>query len=170
MELHTADIQPLAIDGGPPLRACPFPAWPHFGAEETDAVCGVLRSGKVNYWTGGEGRRFEEEFAQAVGCRHAVALANGTLALETALHAVGIEPGDEVVVTCRSFIATAACCVQRGAVPVFADVDPESQNITAESVRVALSPRTRASSPSTWLAGRARWTRSSRWPSATAWP
>lgn len=134
----------LAIEGGTPVRTGLLPSWPQFGPAEAEAVCAVLRSGKVNYWTGDEGRRFEEEFAQTVGCRHAVALANGTLALETALHAAGVGPGDEVVVTCRSSVASAACCAQRGAVPVFADVDSESQNITVESVRAALSARTRA--------------------------
>lgn len=144
MELYPTPDSSLAIDGGTPVRTRPLPVWPQFGPEETEAVCAVLRSGKVNYWTGDEGRRFEEEFAHAVGCRYAVALANGTVALETALHAAGVGPGDEVVVTCRSFVASAACCVLRGAVPVFADVDPDSQNITVESVRAALSPRTRA--------------------------
>lgn len=144
MELYPTPDSHLAIDGGTPVRTRPLPVWPQFGPEETEAACAVLRSGKVNYWTGDEGRRFEEEFAHAVGCRYAVALANGTVALETALHAAGVGPGDEVVVTCRSFVASAACCVQRGAVPVFADVDPVSQNITVESVRAALSPRTRA--------------------------
>jgi dTDP-4-amino-4,6-dideoxygalactose transaminase len=98
----------------------------------------------VNYWTGSEVRCFEQEFAQAVGCRHAVALANGSVALELALHSLGIRPGDEVVVTARSFIASAACCVLRGARPVFADVDPISQNIGADSIRAALGPRSKA--------------------------
>lgn len=104
----------------------------------------VLRSGKVNYWTGTEGRRFEKEFAEAVGIRHAVALMNGTVALETALYAIGIGPGDEVIVPSRTFIASASCVVQRGATPVVADVDPVSQNLTADSVRAKLTPRTKA--------------------------
>jgi hypothetical protein len=104
----------------------------------------VLRSGRVNYWTGEEGRRFEEEFARAVGCHYGVALANGSVALEAALRAVGVGPGDDVVVTCRSFVASASSVVLVGARPIFADVDPESQNITAATVRKVLTPKTRA--------------------------
>jgi len=134
----------LAVDGGPPVRSKPYPPWPAFDEDWIDAAADVLRSGKVNYWTGRQGQRFEEEFARRVGCRHAVAVANGTLALETALAAVGIRPGDEVIVTARSFIASASCCVMRGAVPVFADVDPESQNVTPETIRAALGEKTKA--------------------------
>jgi hypothetical protein len=104
----------------------------------------VLQSGKVNYWTGEEGRQFEREFAASVGCRYAVALANGTLALEAALHALGIGPGDEVITTSRTFIASASCAVAVGARPVIADIDRDSQNITAETIRPVLSPRTKA--------------------------
>ena len=103
-----------------------------------------MRSGQVNYWTGIQGRRFEEEFARFVGCKHAVAVANGTVALELALHALGIGPGDEVVVPSRTFIASAGSVLLRGATPVFADVDPISGNITAASLSAALTPRTRA--------------------------
>jgi len=134
----------LAIDGGRPIRCEPLPSWPTFDKASIEAAAAVLRSGKVNYWTGDEGRRFEREFADRVGCRHAVAVANGTLALETALAACEIGPGDEVIVTARSFIASAGCCVARGAVPVFADVDPVSQNITPETIQAALSEKTKA--------------------------
>ena len=134
----------LAIEGGPPLRKQPFAPWPSFSRDEVTAATRVLESGRVNYWTGDEGREFEAEFAAYVGCKHAIALSNGTVALELALEAVGIRPGDEVVVTSRTFIASASCVVMRGATPVMADVDRESQNITAESVRAVLSPRTRA--------------------------
>jgi dTDP-4-amino-4,6-dideoxygalactose transaminase len=98
----------------------------------------------VNYWTGDEGRQFEAEFAVFTGSKRAVAVANGTVALELALQALGIGAGDEVVVTSRTFIASASCAVMRGAIPVMADIDPDSQNITAETVRAVLSPRTRA--------------------------
>ncbi|NLC37358.1 MAG: DegT/DnrJ/EryC1/StrS aminotransferase family protein [Alcaligenaceae bacterium] len=118
--------------------------WPAFTEEEADAVHALMLSGRVNYWTGEECRLFEREFAQATGCAHAVALANGTLALEIALRALEIGPGDEVVVTPRSFIASASCVVALGATPVFADIDLDSQNITAESIAAVLSPRTRA--------------------------
>jgi dTDP-4-amino-4,6-dideoxygalactose transaminase len=118
--------------------------WPVFDDEQVAAAAAVLRSGKVNYWTGEEGRAFEAEFAVAVGCRYAIALANGTVALELALRSLDIGAGDEVVVTPRSFMASASCAIACGARPVFADVDPDSQNITAASVRAVLSPRTRA--------------------------
>ncbi|MRR54719.1 MAG: DegT/DnrJ/EryC1/StrS aminotransferase family protein [Deltaproteobacteria bacterium] len=134
----------LAIDGGNQVRTEEFPPWPYFAPDEIAAVTAVLASGRVNYWTGEEGRKFEEEFAEYTGCRHAIALANGTVALELALYALGIGPGDEVIVTCRTFIASASCIVMRGATPVMADVDPVSQNITAETVSAVLTSRTRA--------------------------
>jgi len=134
----------LAVEGGSPLRARAFSPWPSFSEEEIEAVNAVLRSGKVNYWTGEEGRLFETEFAAFTNSKHAIALANGTVALELALYALGIGPGDEVVVPSRTFIASASCVVMRGAVPVMADVDRDSQNITADTARAALTPRTRA--------------------------
>ncbi len=121
-----------------------FAPWPDFDQEQIDAVCEVLRSGRVNYWTGDEIRRFEEEFAAYCGTRHAVAVANGTVALELALVALDIGPGDEVIVTPRTFIASASAIALRGATPVFADVDPDSQNITADTIRPHITPRTRA--------------------------
>jgi dTDP-4-amino-4,6-dideoxygalactose transaminase len=118
--------------------------WPHFDDEQIAAVEAVLRSGKVNYWTGEQARAFEREFAAACASAHGVALANGSLALELALHVLGVGPGDEVVVTPRSFVASASSVLLRGARPVFADVDPVSQNITADTIRPALSARTKA--------------------------
>ncbi len=118
--------------------------WPHFDDEQIAAVEAVLRSGKVNYWTGEQARAFEHEFAAACACPYGVALANGSLALELALHVLGVGPGDEVVVTPRSFVASASSVLLRGARPVFADVDPVSQNITADTIRAALSARTKA--------------------------
>lgn len=125
-------------------RGTDFAPWPYHDLEEIETVGQVLRSGRTNYWTGEEGRAFEREFAAACACRHGVAVANGTLALELALHALAIGPGDEVVVTPRSFMASAGTVVLRGATPVFADVDPLSQNITADSIAAVLTPRTRA--------------------------
>jgi dTDP-4-amino-4,6-dideoxygalactose transaminase len=122
----------------------PFPPWPRFAEDEIEAAERVLRSGKVNYWTGDEGRLFEREFAAFVGCSHAVAVANGTVALECALKALGIGAGDEVITTSRTFIASASCAVALGARPVFADVDPHSQDITAQTIRAVLTPRTKA--------------------------
>ena len=104
----------------------------------------MLASGKVNYWTGDEGKAFEQEYAEFTGNRHAIALANGTLALELALRVLGIGPGDEVVTTSRTFIASASCAVAVGARPVIADVNCESQNMTADSIRRVLSPATKA--------------------------
>jgi dTDP-4-amino-4,6-dideoxygalactose transaminase len=118
--------------------------WPSFSDEEATAVKNVILSNKVNYWTGTECREFEKEFAAWVGTRFAVALSNGTLALDVALKALRIAPGDEVIVTPRTFLASASCIVNAGAVPVFADVDRDSQNITAETIRAVLTPRTRA--------------------------
>ena len=121
-----------------------FSPWPCFTQEEADAVADLLLSNRVNYWTGDACRRFETAFAAWLGIRHAVALANGTLALEAALHALGIGPGDEVVTTSRTFFASASAIVAVGAIPVFADVDRDSQNISAASIRPVLTERTRA--------------------------
>lgn len=122
----------------------PFSPWPSFTEEEANAARDVLLSNKVNYWTGQEGREFEREFAQFTDSGYAIALANGTLALDLALKALGIGEGDEVVVTPRTFLASASSIVTAGAVPVFADVDADSQNITSETVRAVLTERTRA--------------------------
>jgi dTDP-4-amino-4,6-dideoxygalactose transaminase len=119
-------------------------SWPVVEQDEIDAVVDVLRRGTVNRWTGDENRLFEEAFARAFGGRHAIAVANGTLALQLALHAIGLEPGDEVVVPARSFFATAAVVPLEGGRPVFADVDLDTQNLTAASVAAVLTERTRA--------------------------
>ena len=117
--------------------------WPVFGDREVQAVGDVLASGRVNYWTGPHGREFEREYADSLGCDHAVAVSNGTVALELALQATGVGPGDEVVVPCRSFLASASAIAARGAIPVFADVDRDSGNVTVDTVAAALSSRTR---------------------------
>src|SRR5688572_33505527 len=119
-------------------------AWPHLDDEMLEAAARVLRSGKLNYWTGTEGRQFEQEFAGYVGCRHCVALSNGTVALELGLTALGIGPGDEVIVPSRTFVATASAVVRCGATPVFAEIDGDSQNITANTIRAELTPNTKA--------------------------
>ena len=121
-----------------------IPSWPLFSGQEIAAAGAVLASGRTNYWAGEEGRSFEREFADFVGVRHAIALANGTLALEYALQALGLGAGDEVVVSPRSFVASAACVARVGATPVFADVDGYSQNISAATVAAELTPNTRA--------------------------
>jgi len=121
--------------------------WPSYSVEEQQAVARVLGSGRVNYWTGEETREFEREFAGWVGSARAVAVFNGTVALDLALGALGIGKGDEVIVTPRTFIASVSCVVNAGATPVFADVDWDSGNIHPESVKKALTSRTRAILP-----------------------
>ena len=121
-----------------------FSPWPQFTDEEVQAVSNVLLSNKVNYWTGQEGRLFQTEFAAWSGCAHAVALGNGTQALEAALMALDIGPGDEVIVTPRTFLASVSCIVLAGATPVFADVDRDSQNVTAETIAAVITSKTRA--------------------------
>ena len=118
--------------------------WPSFSNEEAEAVKSVLLSNQVNYWTGQECRQFEQEFAQYVGTHHAVALSNGTLALDVALKALNVGQGDDVIVTSRTFLASASAIVTAGANPIFADVDLNSQNITAQSIQEVLSPNTKA--------------------------
>ena len=141
--MSTAAVQKQIADV-PAHASLPFSPWPYFASDEIEAVTSVLRSGKVNYWTGQEGRQFEIEFADHVGTKYGICVANGTLALELALHALGIGAGDEVITTSRTFIASASCVVMRGARPVCVDVDPYSQNITAETIRPAITAKTKA--------------------------
>jgi dTDP-4-amino-4,6-dideoxygalactose transaminase len=133
----------------PGVSLAPTPAehWPFYDSDEIDAVVAVLRSGKVNQWTGGEVFAFQRALEERFQGGHGIALANGSLALELALRAFGIGPGDEVVVTPRTFVASAFCAMLVGATPVFAEVDPDSGNITAESIEVVLTERTRAVIP-----------------------
>lgn len=121
-----------------------FSPWPSFTQEEADAVSQVLLSNKVNYWTGTECRDFEKEFAAWAGTDYAVALANGTLALDIALQAMGIGAGDEVIVTPRSFIASVSTVVNAGAIPVFADVDNNTGNISATTIAPRITHKTKA--------------------------
>src|SRR5690554_4315640 len=127
----------------------PFSPWPSFTVDEAQAVQRVLLSNQVNYWTGQEGRQFEREFAQFAESEYAIAVSNGTTALDLALQGLGIGQGvgcghDEVIVTSRTFLASASSIVNAGAVPVFADVDRDSQNITADTVAAKITPNTRA--------------------------
>lgn len=122
----------------------PFSPWPNYSLDEVEAAAAVLRSNRVNYWTGNDGRAFEQEFAAWTGANHAIALANGTVALEIALKGLGIGPGDEVIVTPRSFIASVSCVVTAGATPVFADVDRNTQSLCSETIAPVLSPRAKA--------------------------
>ncbi|WP_201567935.1 DegT/DnrJ/EryC1/StrS family aminotransferase, partial [Psychrobacter immobilis] len=121
----------------------PFSPWPSFTQAEADAVSQVLLSNKVNYWTGQECRQFEQEFADWSDSEYAIALGNGTLALDVALQALGIGVGDEVIVTPRTFIASISAVVNAGATPVFADVDEATGNITPESIEAVLTNKTK---------------------------
>lgn len=126
-------------------------AWPRFDQDEIDAAVTVLRSGHVNQWTG-KGRaehvfNFERELARLAGVQHAVALANGSVALDLALKVLDLKPGDEVIVTPRSFIASAACVSLAGATPVFAEVDEDSGNISPATIAPLIGPRTRGIVP-----------------------
>jgi dTDP-4-amino-4,6-dideoxygalactose transaminase len=122
----------------------PFAPWPSYSPEEVAAVADVLASNRVNYWTGDVCRAFERRFAAWVGVPHAIALMNGTVALDAALFALGIGPGDEVITTPRTFMASASCIAMAGATPVFADVDPHTQGLSAETIAAVLTPRTKA--------------------------
>lgn len=129
------------------LRQGPDEHWPYFAEDEIEAVAQVLRSGRVNQWTGGEVFAFQDALARTFGGNHCIALANGSLALELPLRVFGIGPGDEVVVTPRTFVASATCVMLLGATPVFADIDPDSGNVTAQSIEAVLTERTRAVIP-----------------------
>jgi dTDP-4-amino-4,6-dideoxygalactose transaminase len=121
-----------------------FSPWPSFSEEEAEAVKKVILSNKVNYWTGEQGRLFEQEFADYFDSRYAIALANGTVALDLALKALGVGEGDEVIVTPRSFIASVSSVVNAGAIPVFADIDINTQCLSIETIAPVLSDRTKA--------------------------
>lgn len=137
----------LAIHGGSPITKEPFPAWPHFTPEMIEAAMGPLKSGRCNYWTGPLGMQFEQAFADWCGARFGVSTSSGTAALHVALGGLGVGPGDEVIVPSYTFIASSMCVCQAGAVPVFADVEPESHTLSAESVREKISAKTRAIIP-----------------------
>lgn len=122
----------------------PFQPWPSFTQEEADAVSRVLLSNKINYWTGTEAREFEKEFAQFADSKYAIAVSNGTTALDLALHALGLQPDDEVIVTPRTFIASISSVVNAGAKPVFADINEDSGNISPETITAVITDKTRA--------------------------
>ncbi|HEY0111875.1 MAG TPA: DegT/DnrJ/EryC1/StrS family aminotransferase [Allosphingosinicella sp.] len=129
------------------LRQGPDEHWPFYAEDEIEAVVQVLKSGRVNQWTGGEVFAFQDALARTFGGEHCIALANGSLALELPLRVFGIGPGDEVVTTPRTFVASATSAMLLGATPVFADIDPDSGNITAKTIEAVLTERTRAIIP-----------------------
>ncbi len=143
----TATSTTLAIHGGTPVRTAPFGGWPVWGEEEERALLAALRSGHWGSLDGTFVTRLEQEFAAFQGARHGVACVNGTLALSVALKAVGIEPGDEVLVPPYTFIATASAALMVGAIPVFVDVDPETLLLDPALIDAAVTPRTRAIIP-----------------------
>lgn len=118
--------------------------WPYFESDEIESVAEVLKSGKVNYWTGSECKSFEKEYSEYVGMPYCISLANGTLALELALRALEIGVGDDVIVPSRTFIASASCVVACGAQPIVADIDRDSQNITVDAIAQVITPKTKA--------------------------
>lgn len=120
-----------------------FNKWPHFEAEDLEAVSEVLKSGKINRWTGDKNILFEDALGRASAAKYAIAVSNGTSALELALVGLGMRPGDEVITTCRTFMASASCVAVRGGIPIVADVDADSQNITAETIEPLITPKTK---------------------------
>ena len=147
MGTQRADSGTLAIDGGARTVAEELPPWPQFDDRAIAAVEDVLRSGKVNYWTGSRGMEFERKFAEWQGSKFAISTATGTAALHVALSALGIGPGDEVIVPSYTFIATSFAVVQAGAIPRFADVNLDDHCISIESAEKLVNPRTRAIMP-----------------------
>lgn len=138
---------PLALHGGPKTVRDPLPHWPAFDERAIRSVEEVLRSGKVNYWTGPRGMEFEKRFAEWQGSRYAVSVATGTAALHVGLSALGIGPGDEVIVPSYTFIASSFSIVQAGAIPRFADVNLEDHCISVASAEALLTERTKAIMP-----------------------
>jgi len=139
--------QKLAIDGGPKAVTNTLTPWPRFDENAIKAVEQVLRSGKVNYWTGPKGMEFEKKFAAWQGSRFAISTSSGTSALHVALSALGIGPGDEVIVPSYTFIASSFSIVQAGAIPRFADVNLDDHCISVASAEKLVNERTRAIMP-----------------------
>jgi dTDP-4-amino-4,6-dideoxygalactose transaminase len=137
----------LAIEGGPKAVTNHLVGWPQFGEKAISAVTEVLRSGKVNYWTGKKGMEFEKRFAEWQGSKYAISVATGTAALHVALSSLGIGPGDEVIVPSYTFIATSFAVVQAGAIPRFADVNLGDHCLSVESAEKLVNARTRAVIP-----------------------
>lgn len=139
-----AEATKLAIDGGQPITSEPFPPWPVFTDEMIQAAIEPLKTGKCNYWTGKLGMEFEQKFAEWCGASYGICTSSGTTALHTALGGLGIGPGDEVIVPSYTFIASSMSVAQAGAIPVFADVEPQSHTISAEDIEAKVSGQTRA--------------------------
>src|SRR5512138_2479590 len=139
--------QPLALFGGTPVRAKPFTSWPLFGKPEERRLLRTLRSGKWGRLHGNEVARFEKRFAEMHGCKHGIAVVNGTVSLRIALMAAGIRAEDEVIVPPYTFFSTASAVIEANAVPVFADIDLDTFNLDPKAAEAAITPRTRAIIP-----------------------
>ena len=137
----------LAIQGGPKAVTSKKIGWPNFDEKTIKAVENVLRSGKVNYWTGPKGMEFEKKFAEWQGSKYAISVATGTAALHVGLTAMGIGPGDEVIVPSYTFIASSFSIIQAGAIPRFADVNLDDHCISVESAEKLVNLRTKAIMP-----------------------
>src|SRR5438034_2017711 len=140
----TTDTVRLAIEGGTPVRQKPWPAWPVWDEEDAQAVADVVRSGEWFSMSGTRVKAFGEAFAAFQGARFGAPCTNGTQALEIGLRGVGVMAGDEVIVPPYTFIATASACVQVNAVPVFADIDPDTYNLDPRAAEAAITDRTAA--------------------------
>src|ERR1700674_4890846 len=129
-------MTPLALFGGEPVRANPYPAWPVFDEREIQAVSSVVRSGQWGGfpYPGPQSRAFAHGFADMQGGQLAVLVANGTITIEVALRAAGVGWGDEVIVPAYTFQATAAATMAAGAIPVLADVDPETYCLSTQAI------------------------------------
>jgi perosamine synthetase len=136
-----------AVLGGAPVRTEPFPKWPITDGREEEALVGVIRSGHWYRVGAKQVDRFEAEYAKLTGAKHCLATANGTSALLTTLAALGIGPGDEVIVPPYTFVATINVVLMLHALPVFVDTDIETQQIDARKIEAAVTGRTRAIMP-----------------------
>lgn len=137
----------LAICGGKPIREKPYPAWPVFDEREEKALIEILRSGKWGRVNGKKNEEFENKFAKYHSAKYGITCVNGTVALELSLRALGIEPGDEVIVPPYTFIATASSVLMVGAKPIFIDIDPKTYNIDPNKIESAITPKTKAIIP-----------------------
>src|SRR3954464_11046477 len=144
---HSGAANKLALFGGKPIRTRPFPPWPVFGKEEEKRLLRVVRSGKWGRLHGDEVANFEKRFAAMHGCKHAIAVCNGTVSLRIALLAAGIQADDEVIIPPYTFVSTATAVIEANAIPVFADIDLDTFNIDPAAIKRAITPRTRAIIP-----------------------
>jgi dTDP-4-amino-4,6-dideoxygalactose transaminase len=142
--MATATAERLAIQGGAPVRNAPWPKWPVWDEEDCNAVADVVRSGGWFSGNGSKNKDFADFYARAHNAKHAVPVCNGTLAIEVALRAAGVQAGDEVIMPPYTFIATAAATVNVNAIPIFADVDPRTLNLDPKAAEAAITPKTKA--------------------------